>query len=121
MAVVPAAVGGPAAVLVAPEAGEDCLAGAAGPLAGGGPPGGVRPTGAGKGPGMVGAGFAWDGGPAASGWGEGWSGDPGDGKLRLKPSPNGVPVQPVCSNNKTMAVAMVAGARHGIGISYLRA
>ena len=70
---------------------------------------------------MVGAGFAWGAEVAAPCWGEGWSGDPGDGKLRLKPSPNGVPVQPVCSNSKTMAVAMVAGARQGIGISYLRA
>ena len=82
---------------------------------------GVRATGAGWEPVPVGAGFAWGAGLAAPCWTAGCSGDPGAGKLRPRLSPNGVPVQPVCSNIKTRAAAMVPGARQGLGISHLRA
>jgi len=70
---------------------------------------------------MPGPGFAWAAEPASPCWEDGWSGDAGAGKLRPKLSPNGVPVQPVCNNKMTVAAAMVAGVRQGLGISYLRA
>jgi len=89
--------------------------------AGGCPLAGVGATVAGWEPVPLGAPLACGAGTAAPCWVAAWSGDPAAGKLRLRLSPNGVPVQPVCSKIKTMAAAKVAGARQGLGISCLRA